>query len=131
MSVGADDLTIGPDQAVLRVLKERWVTTKGGRRRPTTDSLMDSNFENSCFVEGEIPIPELQRLFPGQEIARIPVSTLRAQGYWLERRPDEAPEGCIPPESHCVCGPPDTPERGVYEAKARKIVKAPEVEILR
>lgn len=124
MPPGSDDTTINSDNCVYRVLHDRWVTTKGGRTRPTTDSLTDSNFENSCFVGGEISLEELHRLYPGKKVARIPVSVMRGQGYWLERRPDEAPEGCTVPTSHVVCGPSDSPVRGVYEAKARQIVKS-------
>lgn len=130
MPPAADDPNIAPATYVLRVLHGKWVTTKGGRERPTSDSLLDSNFENSCFLEEEISLDELKRLFDGKKIARIPVRLLRAEGYWLERRPQEAPKGCTSPASHLVCGPPDDPIRGVYEAKARRIVKSPEVEIL-
>lgn len=69
-------------------------------------------------------------LFNGRKIARIPVSLLRAEGFWLERRPEEAPDGCTVPTSHLVCGPPDAPARGIYEAKARRIVNSLEVEVL-
>jgi hypothetical protein len=130
MPPAEDDLRISPEGAVLRVLHERWVTFKGGRERPTTDSLMDSNYENSCFIEGEISLEELHVLFPGRKIARIPVWLLRQEGYWLERRPDEAPEACTNPAAHIVCGPPDSPTRGNYEAKARRIARSPDVRIL-
>jgi hypothetical protein len=125
-----DDPKIGADERVLRVLHSTWVTTKDGRERPTSDSLKDSNYENSCFLEGEVSLDELRTLFGGRKIARIPVRLLRAEGYWLERRPEEAPENCTNPASHLVCGPPDAPKRGIYEAKARRIVKSEEIEIL-
>lgn len=125
-----DDLSIASDASVLRVLHVRWTTVKGGRERPTTDSLLDSNFENSCFLEGEISLDELRELFDGKKIARIPVRLLRAEGFWLERRPGEAPLRCTKPASHFVCGPPDRPTRGVYEAKARRIVRSEEIELL-
>jgi hypothetical protein len=38
-----DDASIGAERVVLRVLLAKWVTTKGGRERPTSDSLRDSN----------------------------------------------------------------------------------------
>lgn len=125
-----DDPTIGTEGAVLRVLHGKWITTKGGRERPTSDSLLDSNFENSCYVEGEISVDELRLIFDGKRIARIPVKLLRDEGFWLERRPEEAPSGCTCPMAHVVCGPPDSFIRGVYEAKARRIVKSPEIELL-
>jgi hypothetical protein len=130
MPPAVDDPSITAESVVLRVLHHKWVTSKGGRERPTSDSLLDSNYENSCFLEGEISLDELKRLFSGRKIARIPVGLLRAEGFWLERRPDEAPEGCTNPAAHLVCGPPDTPVRGIYEAKARRIVKALGVEVL-
>lgn len=125
-----DDETIQTEAIVLRVLIDRWVTMKGGRERPTTDSMMDSNYENSCFVEGELPLAELQALFPGKRIARIPASLLRAEGFWLDRRPDEAPLGCTNPAAHLVCGPPNMPIRGAYEAMARRIVRSQQIEML-
>jgi hypothetical protein len=93
---------------------------------------MDSNYENSCFIEGEISLEELKALpmFDGRKIARIPVRLLRAEGFWLERRPEEAPQNCSNPIAHLVCGPPDAPMRGIYEAKARRIVKSVEIEII-
>src|ERR1700730_8240921 len=94
-----DDPSIANDVTVLRLLHEKWTTMKGGRERPTTDSLTDSSLENSCFVEGEISFDELAALFPGKKIARIPVRLLRSEGYSLERRPDEAPENCSCPNS--------------------------------
>ena len=130
MSPIRDDPALGSGSYVLRVLHERGITTKGGRERPQSDSIKDSNFENSCFVEGEIPIEELRLLFGGRRIARIPVQLLRNEGYLLERRPLEAPEGCSRPESHIVCGPPETTSRGEYEAKARRIVRSEEIQII-
>jgi hypothetical protein len=130
MPPAIDDPTIGPERFVLRVLLDRWTTTKGGRLRPTSDSFLDSNHENSCFVENEISVDELRRLLGQRQIARIPVSVIRAAGFWLERRPDEAPEGCSNPASHLVCGPPVAPIRKDYERMAKSIVKAPEIEIL-
>jgi hypothetical protein len=132
MAPSKDDPSIGPDAVVLRVLHANWVTTKGGAERPTSDSLKDSNFENSCFVEEEISVDELRNIaiISGKRIARIPVKLLREEGYWLERRPDEAPEGCTNPAAHLICGPPDFPPRGQYEAKARRIVRSADVQVL-
>lgn len=132
MAPSKDDPSIGPDAVVLRVLHSNWVTTKGGAERPTSDSLRDSNFENSCFIEEEISADELRALdiFSGKRIARIPAKLLRDQGYWLERRPDEAPEGCVNPNAHVICGPPNSPVRKVYEEMARRIVKSLDIRIL-
>jgi hypothetical protein len=125
-----DDPGLANDGYVLRVLLDRWVTTKGGRERPTSDSFLDSNFENSCFVEGEISQNELRLLLGDRRIARVPVRVIREAGYWLERRADEAPPGCSHPDSHLVCGPPQDIARGPYEKAARSIVKSPDVEVL-
>lgn len=130
MPPARDDETISNEANVLRALIGRWITMKGGRQRPTTDSMMDSNFENSCFVEGEISLEEMYALFPGRRIARFPAALLRTEGFWLERRPDEAPSECTQPSAHLVCGPPHMPNRGTYEAIARRIVKSYDVEVL-
>jgi hypothetical protein len=58
------------------------------------------------------------------------VSIIRDSGFWLERRPSEAPEGCSNPASHLVFGPPVALVRKDYERMAKSIVKSPEVEIL-
>jgi hypothetical protein len=125
-----DDPGLADDAYVLRVLHERWVTTKGGRERPTSDSFLDSNFENSCFLESEISVDDLRLLLGNGRIARIPIRVIRHAGYWLERRPDEAPLGCTHPESHLVCGPPQEIERGAYERASRSIVRSPEIQML-
>lgn len=125
-----DDELIGSEGHVLRVLLSRWITMKGGRERPTSDSLKDTNCENSCFVEGEISLEELRSLFGGRRMARIPVRLLRQHGFWLERRPEEAPEGCTCPNSHVVCGPPTPPPRKDYESMSRQIVTSTDIEII-
>jgi hypothetical protein len=125
-----DDPGLADDSYVLRALPETWVTTKGGRRRPSSNSFLDSNFENSCFLESEISLDEVRLLTGQAKIARVPIRVLRAAGYWLERRADEAPLGCTHPDSHLVCGPPQQIDRGRYEKAARSIVKSPDVEML-
>jgi len=125
-----DDPGLADDAYVLRALHDTWVTTKGGRERPSSNSFLDSNFENSCFLESEISQDEVRLLTGRSKIARVPIRVLRAAGYWLERRADEAPPGCAHPESHLVCGPPKEIDRGPYEKAARSIVKSPDVETL-
>src|SRR5215468_6487060 len=110
----ADDPGIGNDRFLLRVLRIKWITVKDNRERPTTESMTDSNYENSCFVDGEIPIEEIQRLFPGQRIARIPVHVIRGGGFIIERRPGEAPEHCSNPNAHVVVGPQREIRRNDY-----------------
>lgn len=130
MPPGADDPSIPDEANLLRVLHPRWITFKGGRERPTTDSFKDSNFENSCFVEAEITIEELQRLFPEMNIARVPARVVRATGFAIERRPTEAPENCSNPRSHVVVGPTEEILRTAYEA-IKNIVLSPAIEIVR
>lgn len=129
MPPSLDDTSVRDDQALLRVLLPKWFTTKGGRPRPTSDSLTDSNFENSCYVEGEMSLEELRTLFPGLRIARIPVALLRQEHFAIERRSDEAPEGCSAPDSHVVVGPIRDFDRGRYERSARAIVRDPSVQV--
>ena len=130
MPPARDDDSVGAGAFVIRALIRRWVTSKGGRERPTSDSLRDSNHENSCFVEGEITLAELRALYPWGRFARIPAQLLRAEGFWIERRPGEAPPGCTNPAAHVVCGPPVAPHRRVYEEMARRIVTSQDVELL-
>jgi hypothetical protein len=125
-----DDAGISGEHHLLRALPPYWVVTKQGRERPTSNALLDSNFENSCFVEGEISLRELCELLPGCRFARIPVSLARSAGYIIERRPLEAPEGCTNPESHVVIGPRDPLSRGDYEKASRMIVKNPAITII-
>ena len=130
MPPAEDDQEI-PDAAVLlRVLPAKWVTTKGGRERPTSDSMLDSNFENSCFIDGEIGEAELRTLFPECKIARIAASVVRREGYAIERRPTESPEHCSNPRAHVVTGPISPLDRGAYERAARQIVKDPSIQIM-
>lgn len=112
------------------MLPPKWVTVKGGRERPSSDSLLDSNFENSCFIDGEIGIDELQSLFPGCKIARIEAAIVRREGYSIERRPTESPEECSNPNSHVVVGPAVPIDRGLYERAARHIVKDPSIQLI-
>lgn len=130
MPPSRDDPGLADDAYVLRALHPKWVTTKGGRERPTSDSFLDSNFENSCFVEAEISKDEVRLLTGQARIARVPIRVLRAAGFWLERRSNEAPPGCTNPDAHLVCGPPQEIERGPYERAARSIAKSPDVETL-
>jgi len=44
MPPSRDDTDIRNDSVLLRVLPPKWVTVKGGRERPSSDSLLDSNF---------------------------------------------------------------------------------------
>ena len=76
MPPSRDDLEISDDASLLRVLLAKWITMKSGRQRPTSDSLMDSNFENSCFVEGEITLIEVQDVSQPEhrKVARRPSS---------------------------------------------------------
>jgi hypothetical protein len=130
MPPSRDDLGIPDDALLLRVLLAKWITTKGGRQRPTSDSLLDSNFENSCFVEGEISVVDVQLLFPILSIARLRAGLIRHEGFAIERRPDEAPSHCSNPRAHVVIGPVTPLDRGRYERAARTIVKDPSVMIL-
>jgi hypothetical protein len=130
MAPRLDEPGITDEAYVLRALLDKWVTTTDGRERPRSDSLTDSNHENSLFVEGEISVDELRQLTGLTRVARVPVRLLRAAGYLIERRPDEAPDGCTRPESHVVCGPPEAMGKKQYERAARSIVTSLEIEML-
>lgn len=123
-----DQITDGT--LVLRALLPKWSVVKQSRERPTTDSLTDSTFENSCFIAEEITLTEIHVLFPDLKIAVIPVRVLREHGFAIERRPDEAPPGCTVPQSHVVVGPTRAVNRGLYENAARRIVKDTAVRVI-
>jgi hypothetical protein len=91
---------------------------------------MDSNQENSCFVENEITLQELNRIFPGRKIARIPVPLVRQFGYAIERRPEEAPDDCANRNSHVVVGPIREIGKNEYERSAKGIVISEQITIL-
>jgi len=129
MAPAHDDEEITNNQFVLRVLLRKWLTTKGGRERPTSESMKDSNQENSCFIEGEIPLAELFQLFQYPKIARIPVCLLREVGYAIERRPAEAPD-CSNPNAHVVVGPIRILGRSDYDRASKRIVTDAQVTIL-
>jgi hypothetical protein len=130
MPPAQDDYSISNERTLFRILWPQWSTLKDGQARPTSDSLQDSNFENSCFVEGEISLEELRSLFPGLKIARIPTELLRGQGFAIERRPAEAPSGCTAPNAHVVVGPTTVLGRKEYERRARAIVRNSAVTII-
>lgn len=129
-----DDATIPNGATLLRVLRKGkgWTTTdKGGRYRPTSAAFFSSNQEISYFLEAAGILADLQQMFPGCEIARIPASVIRGTGSVIERRPAECP-----PEfqgnhaCHVVAGPNTATERNELEKRARTIAKHPDVEII-
>lgn len=130
MPPAGDDDRITGDRYLLRALLPRWLTIKVGRERPTSDSLLDSSFENSCFIEDEITVAQVQGLFPGLKLARIPVELVRRHHFAVERRPNEAPQGCPVPDAHVVIGPLQVARWGDYERSARNIVKDPVVQLI-
>jgi hypothetical protein len=130
MAPRLDDPDIADGAFVLRALHDKWVVMKEGQERPRSDSFTDSTYENSFFIEGEISADELRQLTGFTRIVRVPVRLLRAVGYLVERRPDEAPDGCTRPESHVVAGPPETMTRKQYERASRSIATSPEIELV-
>jgi hypothetical protein len=76
-------------------------------------------------------LPELQRIFPGLEIARIPASVLRAVDFAIERRPDECPPDFRSDRAcHVVAGPSAEIARPDLERRAQSIAKHPDVTII-
>ena len=142
----ADDQGIANDQFLLRALPN-WITSKEGRERPKSESLTDSSYENSCFVEGEITPEQIiafllvqarlqqddalvREIGKGLPLARIPVSIVREAGFIIERRPEEA-VGCANPAAHVVVGPPTEIRRKDYARAAKRIVKDERIVIIR
>jgi len=130
----ADDVDgIHDDCRLIRVLvKASWLQLdkNSGNLRPTSDSIQDGNSEASFFIEGEVHIEEIQGLFPGRRLVIIPAAILREAGFWIERRPDEAPDNLSCGEAHVVVGPPREIPRNVYIRACRLVVKNPAVVII-
>lgn len=141
-----DDRAINNDQRLWRALPN-WITAKDGRERPKSESLTDSSYENSCFVEGEITLEEIvafllagaqqqedamlmKLIEEGLPFALLPVGVVREAGFIVERRPEEA-DGCANPNAHVVVGPAAEIRRKDYERSAKKIVKHEAVTIIR
>lgn len=134
MPPNADDKATIPNESnLIRVaIRDSWIQVdkNTGLLRPTSDSLLESNFEASFFVEGEVTVEEIQHLFPQKRLYLVTASILREVGFWLERRPDEAPEGLSRPEAHIVAGPPTEIQRNVYTRSCRNVVKNPAIRIV-
>ena len=108
------------------------ITTKGDRTRPSSESLSDSNRENSCFLLGIPTVADLSTLFPeAPAFARIPSQVLRQNGFGIERRPNECPAAYIGnPDDHVVVGPVEDVSKREYIRRAERIVRDPAVEIV-
>lgn len=132
MPPARNDGTLRDEQFLLRVLRPEWVKLEGNRERPTSDCFTDSNQENSCFIEDEITVGEIGHLFPGRKLARIPVAAVRAEGYFIERRPgpEDVPPGCTNPQAHVIAGPPEMLPRKEYQRRSRRIVTHHNVTVL-
>jgi hypothetical protein len=137
MAPQVDDAGIGNDQWLLRALLRKWITTKGGRERPSSESF-DSTYETSCFLEAEISledvraylVAELGEHAAGLAFARIPVAAVREAGFAVERRPEEA-VGCANPAAHVVIGPIGQMPPKDYLRAAKAIVTDLRVTIVR
>src|SRR6267378_4879493 len=126
MPPARDDISVRDEQFLLRVLRTDWIQIKEGHEQPTSESFTDSNQENSCFIEGEITLAEISRLFPDcGRVARIPVALIRAVGYIIEIRPEpgDAPAGISNPRAHVVVGPSQMLGRKEYQRRSRTIVR--------
>jgi|HubBroStandDraft_6_1064221.scaffolds.fasta_scaffold269864_3 hypothetical protein len=121
-----DDASIPDHTALCRVLiKRQWVSNKGGRPRPTSDSFNDCTGETSCFVSGPNTIAELRRLFPDAfAFATFPARILRENGFGIERRPEDChPDYHGNSQDHVVFGPTEALSRKDCERRVSAIVK--------
>jgi hypothetical protein len=85
----------------------------------------------SYFIDVPGMLTELNRIFPGSEIARVPALVVRTVGFAIERRPDECPEDFQCDRAcHVVAGPPAELTRLEFQRKARNIAKDPSVTII-
>lgn len=128
-----DDETIPHDAVLLRALIPTWTTNKGGRYRPASAAFFSVSQEVSYFLDGPGMLPELHRIFPGLEIARIPASVIRGVGvgFAIERRPTQCPDGFqCDRASHVVAGPSTEMTRKEIERRAGFIAKHANVTII-
>lgn len=128
-----DDETISADAILLRVLLSdpNWTTNKGGRHRPSSLAFFSADQEVSYFLDGPGMLPELHRIYPGLEIARVPASLMRGVGFAIERRPAECPEDFrCDRASHVVAGPNTEVTRIEFQKSAGSIAKHLDVTIV-
>jgi len=128
-----DDETIPVDAVLLRVLlpDPNWTTNKGGRHRPSSLAFFSVHQEVSYFLDGPGMLPELHRIFPGLEIARIPARVIRGVGFAIERRPAECPEDFrCERASHVIAGPSTEATRIEFQKRAGYIAKNLDVTII-
>jgi hypothetical protein len=131
-----DDQTIPVDAILFRVLlpDPNWTTNKGGRLRPASLAFYSAEQEVSYFLESPGMLTELQRIFPGHKIARVPAAVMRGQGFAIERRPDPADcpadFGCDR-ACHVVAGPNAELPRPEFQRRARNIATHQDVTIIK
>jgi len=128
-----DDQTIPADAVLLRVLRQdpNWTTNKGGRFRPASLAFFSTTEEISYFLEAPDIVAELWRIFPGHRIARIPSSVIRAEGFAIERRPDECPPDFRGDRAcHVVAGPALQVTRIEFQRRAGSIARHLDVTII-
>jgi len=102
-----DDETIDPDQSLLRALRPGWTALRDdGAERPNRLAFTDGSQETSCFIDNEVNLAELRRLFPDAKICRFRARHARAVAFVLERKPSDCPDGFAgDPTHHLVIGP--------------------------
>lgn len=126
-----DDGTIPANASLLRVLVPEWITNKGGTRRAASLAFLSTEQEVSYFIEAEGILAEVQRIFPGHEIARVPVAVMRGAGLAIERRPDECPAEFHGDHTcHVIGGPNADVTRNEFERRARLVAKHQDVTII-
>jgi hypothetical protein len=127
-----DDPTIPDEAIVLRVLHPNWITTKGGRTRPTSHALLElgGTGECSCFIASGTILSKLAAKFPGLSVARIPAAVLRENNFAVRRQPEDCPADLVDDHGiHVVVGPPDGCNNHQTEKRARAIVRDARVTI--
>jgi hypothetical protein len=127
-----DDQSISGNAVLFRVLQDpNWTTYKGGRRRPSSLAFYEAHGEVSYFVDTPGMLSELHRIFPGREIARVPASVVRQQGFAIERRPNECPDDFQCDRTcHVVAGPTSEIQRLEFQRRARTIATHQDVTII-
>lgn len=119
-----DDTGIPGEAILIRAVHPDWTRTENEIERLTSATFLDGQQETSCFIQGEVGgldgfkdqiLPQLSEIL-GVDlgVATVPVSTVRAAGLWIYRKPDEFQNN----PAHVVICPADGMSKSQYAKRA-------------
>lgn len=127
-----DDDSIAPDQMLIRALRPGWTAPRAnGSERPNRLAFTDGTQETSCFIDNEINLAEIRRLFPGDKICRFRAAAVRAAGFVIMRKPEDCPADFAgEPTHHLVIGPEAEIRKKELMKRGDLIALSPDSEVL-